>query len=314
MCAGRASTDLPSIDVVIPTFNSGLLIDECLERIRSQNYRGKINIIIIDAGSTDETLNIARNFGCEVHVFQGMYSNGLNGARNSSLDFCKGELYWQIDSDNFVKDGDMLSNLVEPFLKIQGVNITVPLTDYLPSQANLDKWLAHNEKLKLAEMYGDGKIQGSWVIVSDMKYGITNASLLRTSILREVGGYDSDVRVLKRMREKGLSSGVIVTNCVFYHLQGQTLLKWAKKQERRILFFGKFDDYFLSKYFVATSLDHSYRRGVLNSLYGDFIIASLSILKEHKKYWYYGFLLLAASLGIFILHPYRTFRVLWKFL
>lgn len=55
--------DLPSISVVIPTYNSERTLTECLENILQQDYpRAKIEIIIADGGSRDRTLEIARKY------------------------------------------------------------------------------------------------------------------------------------------------------------------------------------------------------------------------------------------------------------
>jgi glycosyltransferase involved in cell wall biosynthesis len=55
--------NLPSISVVIPTFNSENTLGMCLESIVSQDYpKDKIKIIIADGGSVDKTLEIAKRY------------------------------------------------------------------------------------------------------------------------------------------------------------------------------------------------------------------------------------------------------------
>jgi len=56
-----------NISFIIPTYNAGLHIESCLKSIRSQEYpQDKIEILILDGGSADETLNIARNYNCQI--------------------------------------------------------------------------------------------------------------------------------------------------------------------------------------------------------------------------------------------------------
>jgi len=216
---------LPQVDIVIPTFNSAKNIEICLKRLSSQKYEGKTRIIIIDGGSTDSTLDICSRYGCEIHIYKGMYSNGLTGARNKSLEFCNGDLYWQIDSDNFVADDTTLSKLVDPFIEIEDLMIAVPMIDYNPEMSGIDKWLSEYEKFMLLQMAKSGEISGNWSIVKDMAYGITNASLIKTKMIREVGGYDSDVRVLARARKKKVSQRVswyltlFITIIQLYHIK-----------------------------------------------------------------------------------------------
>ena len=78
---------IPSISIVIPVFNSKATLRLCLESIRGQNYpRDKIEIIIVDAGSTDNTLDIARQF----HVNEIMDDSGTLMVGEWLRDFCHG--------------------------------------------------------------------------------------------------------------------------------------------------------------------------------------------------------------------------------
>ena len=53
----------PTISVITPTFNSKSTIEKCLTSVRKQNYpQNKIEIILIDGGSIDDTKKITKNF------------------------------------------------------------------------------------------------------------------------------------------------------------------------------------------------------------------------------------------------------------
>lgn len=81
ICLG-ASTD--TVSVVIRTFNSGKTLLRCLESLGLQDLKF-LEIVVIDSGSTDETCEIARGFGCNV-IFYPIeevpfnYSKSLNMA------------------------------------------------------------------------------------------------------------------------------------------------------------------------------------------------------------------------------------------
>lgn len=55
---------MKSLDVIVPTKNSGDVIRACLVALRSQTK--EVNIIIVDAHSTDETVHIATEYGATV--------------------------------------------------------------------------------------------------------------------------------------------------------------------------------------------------------------------------------------------------------
>lgn len=57
----------PTITIVIATFNSAKTLQSVLESVKNQTFpKDKIEILIIDGGSTDETLNISRHYSCKI--------------------------------------------------------------------------------------------------------------------------------------------------------------------------------------------------------------------------------------------------------
>ena len=53
---------MKDISIVIPTKNAGSDFQNTLEAIFAQKYSGKFEVIITDSGSTDNTLELARNY------------------------------------------------------------------------------------------------------------------------------------------------------------------------------------------------------------------------------------------------------------
>jgi glycosyltransferase involved in cell wall biosynthesis len=48
---------MKTVSIVMPTYNSLRTIETALKSIREQDYRGKIEIVAVDGGSTDGTKN-----------------------------------------------------------------------------------------------------------------------------------------------------------------------------------------------------------------------------------------------------------------
>jgi glycosyltransferase involved in cell wall biosynthesis len=83
------------VSVIVPTLNSGRVIEHCLRSITDQTYK-QIEILVIDGGSTDATVAIAHRFAdrvIESDVRSGAYQMNL-GALNA-----KGDLLLYVDSD-----------------------------------------------------------------------------------------------------------------------------------------------------------------------------------------------------------------------
>ena len=105
---------LPSISVVTPTLNAEVVLDECLKRIRSQNYPQKlVEIIIADGGSIDKTLSIAKKYKAKI------YLNPLKTAEAGKavgVKKAKHKLVALIDSDNFLPTNNWFKKMVQPFI------------------------------------------------------------------------------------------------------------------------------------------------------------------------------------------------------
>lgn len=103
----------PKISVVIPTLNAGKILDSCLSSIRNQNYpQNRIEIVIIDAGSTDNTVDIASGYKASI------YKNKLRTAESGKakgIQVSKNELILLIDSDNEISDRNWLKKMTLPF-------------------------------------------------------------------------------------------------------------------------------------------------------------------------------------------------------
>lgn len=107
----------PSISVCIATFNSGKTLDRCLSDIRSQNYpQNKIEIILGDGGSTDDTFKIAKKYKARViNVPSDKQHAEYN--RGVAYNAAKGDLVLIVDHDNFLPSKNWLRDMVAPLLE-----------------------------------------------------------------------------------------------------------------------------------------------------------------------------------------------------
>jgi len=107
------ANSLPSVSIVIPTLNSGKVLEGCLESIRALDYpKEKIEIIIADGGSRDGTIEIGKKYTDRIvanplQTGEAGKSVGLRAARNEIVAF--------VDSDNLLDGRDWLRRMVEPF-------------------------------------------------------------------------------------------------------------------------------------------------------------------------------------------------------
>ncbi len=110
----------PRVSFVIPTLNSAATLAVCLEAIGSQDYpREKTEVVVADAGSSDETLKIVEHFrsahgDIKTRVVANPLKTGEAG-KAAALRQAMGDVVAFVDSDNILEDTGWLRRMVTPF-------------------------------------------------------------------------------------------------------------------------------------------------------------------------------------------------------
>lgn len=92
---------LPLISIVIPVFNEERYLGACLDSLSKLDYPDeKLEIVLVDNGSTDNTLEIASQYEIEVFLHPGVK---VGAVRNYGVVKASGELIVFIDSDCVVE-------------------------------------------------------------------------------------------------------------------------------------------------------------------------------------------------------------------
>lgn len=95
----------PKISVVLPCYNVAAYIERCLNSIRQQDF-DDIEVICVNDGSTDDTLDVIRKYaGGGNLIIRSFPNQGLSQARNEGLDIAKGEYVYFCDPDDYINPG-----------------------------------------------------------------------------------------------------------------------------------------------------------------------------------------------------------------
>jgi len=112
------NNELPSISVIIPTYNSGSVIGSCLDSITEQDYPGGlIELIIVDGGSTDNTIKIVQQYRDRLNNIRILENKLKTGEAGKALGAkaATAEIIALIDSDNILPTKDWFKTMVSPF-------------------------------------------------------------------------------------------------------------------------------------------------------------------------------------------------------
>jgi len=96
--------DLPKVSVIIVTFNADKFLQTCLSSIYHQSYPN-IEIVIMDGGSTDGTLNIIRANQHKLKLWVTEPDNGIYDAMNKALNYIAGEWVYFLGADDELFEG-----------------------------------------------------------------------------------------------------------------------------------------------------------------------------------------------------------------
>jgi glycosyltransferase involved in cell wall biosynthesis len=90
----------PSISVIIPCFNQGHYLREAVESVLRQSHP-RVEVIIVNDGSTDDTPAVAASFGSAVRYLS-KQNAGLPAARNSGILAATGDFLQFLDADDYL--------------------------------------------------------------------------------------------------------------------------------------------------------------------------------------------------------------------
>ncbi len=104
----------PSVSVIIPALNAEKTISSCIASVLDQDYpHDKYEIIAVDNGSTDRTMELLKGFDDRISIFCEPIIGSYN-ARNRGIRDADGDFLLFIDSDCHAEK-DWISHMVRPF-------------------------------------------------------------------------------------------------------------------------------------------------------------------------------------------------------
>ena len=129
------------VSIIIPTYNSEKTIVKCIDSIINQTYKN-LEIIVIDDGSEDNTINILKEYSNEKRLFVIKQKNsGVSSARNKGVNRATGEFIVFVDSDDWLE-----KDMIEKMLLCQKeYNVDVVRCNY---------YIEQKEKSIVPSMYG----------------------------------------------------------------------------------------------------------------------------------------------------------------
>ena len=99
------------VSVIIPVYNNEEYLEKCLNSIINQTTDYKYEIIVINDGSTDNSLDILKKYKNKIKLID-QENKGPGAARNAGLLVAKGKYLMFIDGDDYVSS-DFIEKMID---------------------------------------------------------------------------------------------------------------------------------------------------------------------------------------------------------
>lgn len=166
----------PLVSIVIPCMNASRWLRPCVDSALAQTHHEK-EIIVVDDGSTDESLSILRSYGDTIRVIASPHA-GAPHARNTGLAAASGEWVQFLDADDYLEPPKIASQLAEARAE----------ADVLYSPAIVETWRDDRAAGRVVHPLDPASdLYERWFT---FQLPQTGAALWRATAIRRIGGWN----------------------------------------------------------------------------------------------------------------------------
>ena len=120
------------ISVIIPVYNSSQTLSDCLDGVFSNKFEN-FEVIIVDDKSTDNSIEIAKNYECKIIELN--ENKGPAVAKNTGANSASGDILLFVDSDVILKDNALVN--VDRLYKNDDKNVLQGIYSHEPDYNNI---------------------------------------------------------------------------------------------------------------------------------------------------------------------------------
>jgi cellulose synthase/poly-beta-1,6-N-acetylglucosamine synthase-like glycosyltransferase len=279
--------DLPAISVLVPCHNEGRVIAHTIGALQKLDYpAAKIEFLLINDGSTDDTAAVIRSFAADprvrlLEVPVALSARGKSGALNYALSHARHPLLAIYDADNIPETG-AIRPLAAQMVRYPNLAAAVGLYRAWNRRRALITRFVNIEGIGFQWMVQAGR----WMLMSLTMLPGTNY-VIRKTIVQQLGGWDEqalteDSEMTVRLYLAGYSVQLVPTS-VSWEQEPESLRVWFKQRRRWVRGFN----YVLKKH--ASGLLRAKPRRI-----------AFEILSSHLLYYFF-FLAVVVSDALLLL-------------
>ena len=218
---------LPFVSLIIPAYNEENAIARTIKNLLSINYpKNKLEIVVVDDGSTDNTYNIVKKFADKIHILR-KKNKGKASALNFGLRHVKNEYVAVIDADTLL-DNNALINCMKYF----NLENVAAVTSHIISKST-NTLLEKMQNIEYMVTALTRKVKERPNLIDATPGPL---SVYKKDILIKLGGFDEknvleDVEIAWRLLKNGYKIKMAY-DAMAYTTYPNTLKSWWKQRTR----------------------------------------------------------------------------------
>jgi glycosyltransferase involved in cell wall biosynthesis len=187
------------ISIIVPSFKQGQYIEETLRSVLDQNYPD-LELIVIDGGSADGTVDVLRKYGDRIAHWESGPDRGQSHAINKGLARATGEVWSYLNSDDLLCPGS-LQRIGDVFAN--------PAVDWLAAVSTIFDEHGDRGEVRPQPASSMKEILTPWNRGVQYVFPCSNVCFMRRSVYERIGGfkenyhYSMDMELYTRARFAG---------------------------------------------------------------------------------------------------------------
>lgn len=252
--------DAPLVSIIIIAYNEERYISTAIESVLNQTYEN-IELIVVDDGSTDGTVSIARQYEPKVRVISQKNSGGCSAPRNTGLNMAAGTYIGFLDADDFYLP-EKIEHQLAAFSKCP--NSVAVISNYCNFEANVDSADHFSSCLGLMQILTTNNLVlfefpagDSANLMIKENFTIASTPLYKAEVLKKFHGFSESLKscedfhlnyriarehkitvlneVLSKRRLHGTNMSSNILNMMRYYCQSRLdLLEGERNAERKV--------------------------------------------------------------------------------